>query len=34
MNTWNTFYDDLATALISVTLCVAAASLFVLVFAA
>ena len=32
MNT--SFYDDVATALISITLCVAAVSLFVVVFAA
>ncbi len=30
----NTFYDDLATTLISITLCLSAVSLFVVVFAA
>ena len=29
----NTLYDDLATALVSCTLCLAAASMFVVVFA-
>jgi hypothetical protein len=33
-NLMNTYYDDLATALIGITLCVAAVSMFVVVFAA
>lgn len=33
MNATHTLYDDLATALVSATLCLAAASMFVVVFA-